>query len=168
MDKLSDYIPASNEISRVPSRQESASIEEVESEIEEEEDDEEKDDDDDDDDDGDDADGDATMGGAKPKTPGELRRMEDSKQRRAKLDEKKENKKNLDTVVCCALQTMNNATDTRNQQHASRKATQATNKSTDSIKRFSYLLGQTDLFRHFCDLKVRWLRPTHSNHGPVH
>lgn len=23
----------------------------------------------------------------------------------------------------------------------------------DSIKRFSYLLGQTDLFRHFCDLK---------------
>lgn len=28
-------------------------------------------------------------------------------------------------------------------------------KSADSIKRFTYLLGQTDLFKHFCDLKVR-------------
>ena len=39
-------------------------------------------------------------------------------------------------------------------QFASRRATQATLKSSDSIKRFSYLLGQTDLFRHFCDLKA--------------
>lgn len=28
-------------------------------------------------------------------------------------------------------------------------------KVADSIKRFSYLLGQTDLFRHFCDLKAQ-------------
>jgi len=35
-----------------------------------------------------------------------------------------------------------------------RRQAQATLKSADSIKRFSYLLGQTDLFRHFCDLKV--------------
>jgi len=28
-------------------------------------------------------------------------------------------------------------------------------KLADSIKRFEYLLGQTDLFQHFCDLKVR-------------
>ena len=28
-------------------------------------------------------------------------------------------------------------------------------KLADSIKRFEYLLGQTDLFQHFCDLKAR-------------
>jgi hypothetical protein len=100
MDKLSDYVPGSNEISRVPSRQESASIEEVESEVEEEEDDEEKEDDEDFDDEVD-GDGDETMGrSSKPKTPGELRRIEESKQRRDKLDKKKEKKKELDTVVC--------------------------------------------------------------------
>ena len=27
--------------------------------------------------------------------------------------------------------------------------------AADSIKRFSYLLGQTDLFQHFCDLKAQ-------------
>lgn len=26
----------------------------------------------------------------------------------------------------------------------------------DSMKRFTYLLGQTELFQHFIDLKVRW------------
>ena len=42
-------------------------------------------------------------------------------------------------------------------QLASRRTTQASLKSADSIKRFTYLLGQTDLFKHFCDLKVRLL-----------
>lgn len=39
-------------------------------------------------------------------------------------------------------------------QFATRKEAQAALKSADSIKRFAYLLGQTDLFRHFCDLKA--------------
>jgi SWI/SNF-related matrix-associated actin-dependent regulator of chromatin subfamily A member 5 len=33
-------------------------------------------------------------------------------------------------------------------------------KMSDAVKRYSYLLGQTDLFKHFVDLKVyspRWL-----------
>lgn len=42
-------------------------------------------------------------------------------------------------------------------QLSSRRQKQASLKSSDSIKRFSYLLGQTELFRHFCDLKVRTL-----------
>lgn len=42
-------------------------------------------------------------------------------------------------------------------QLASRRTTQASLKSADSIKRFTYLLGQTDLFKHFCDLKVGFM-----------
>ncbi|KAG0140791.1 hypothetical protein CROQUDRAFT_664695 [Cronartium quercuum f. sp. fusiforme G11] len=38
--------------------------------------------------------------------------------------------------------------------HTRRKEVDA-GKVADSIKRFSYLLGQTDLFRHFCDLKAQ-------------
>lgn len=41
---------------------------------------------------------------------------------------------------------------------SSRKSEVRARKVTDSIKRFSYLLGQTDLFKHFCDLKVRLLQ----------
>ena len=44
----------------------------------------------------------------------------------------------------------------QSEQLATRRSQQATLKSADSIKRFSYLLGQTDLFRHFCDLKVSY------------
>lgn len=29
------------------------------------------------------------------------------------------------------------------------------NKQVDAVKRYSYLLGQTELFRHFVDMKVR-------------
>ena len=39
-------------------------------------------------------------------------------------------------------------------QFNARKDAQAALKSADSLKRFAYLLGQTDLFRHFCDLKA--------------
>lgn len=40
-------------------------------------------------------------------------------------------------------------------QLASGRSKQASLKSADSIKRFTYLLGQTDLFKHFCDLKAQ-------------
>lgn len=41
-------------------------------------------------------------------------------------------------------------------QLSARSKAQNALKSADSIKRFTYLLGQTDLFKHFCDLKVRF------------
>jgi hypothetical protein len=35
----------------------------------------------------------------------------------------------------------------------------------DAVKRYSYLLGQTDLFRHFVDVQVR-LTPHHPTNFP--
>ncbi|ORY89162.1 putative chromatin remodelling complex ATPase chain [Leucosporidium creatinivorum] len=122
-DKLSDYIPGSNEVSRVPSAVPSAS----EDESEEEEEDEEEE--------GADQDGDVQMAGDSPKkTPGVLRKEMAAKERTKK---KKEAKRDMDDKL------------------ETRRKAQATLKSADSIKRFSYLLGQTDLFRHFCDLKAQ-------------
>lgn len=83
-DKLSDYIPGSNEVSRVPSAVPSAS----EDESEEEEDDEEE---------GADQDGDVQMvGGSPKKTPGVLRKEMAAKERTKK---KKEAKKDMDDKV---------------------------------------------------------------------
>lgn len=127
MDKLSDYIPGSNEVSRLPSRQASESADMSEDEEEEEEEEEEE---------GDDDDGDVKMGSAK-KTPGALRKEGKAQERKQAITKKKEAKKEMEG------------------QFAVRRAAQATLKSADSIKRFSYLLGQTDLFRHFCDLKAQ-------------
>jgi len=36
-------------------------------------------------------------------------------------------------------------------------------KVADAVKRYSYLLGQTDLFRHFVDVQVRPESPLHPN-----
>src|ERR1700744_6718798 len=36
-------------------------------------------------------------------------------------------------------------------------------KVADAVKRYSYLLGQTDLFRHFVDMQVRSRTLIHSN-----
>ncbi|GAA96867.1 uncharacterized protein L969DRAFT_94873 [Mixia osmundae IAM 14324] len=41
----------------------------------------------------------------------------------------------------------------QNSQLASRKTGNAAKKAADTIKRFSYLLGQSDIFMHFCNLK---------------
>lgn len=84
-DKLSDYIPGSNEVSRVPSAVPSAS----EDESEEEEDDDEEE--------GGDQDGDVQMaGGSLKKTPGVLRKEMAAKERTKK---KKEAKKDMDDKV---------------------------------------------------------------------
>merc|ERR1719487_1317823 len=126
MDTLSDYIPQSNEISRVPSTagdptpapaagpsalgQDNGGADDDNDEVA------------DDDESEYDSEGDKVM-----KTgTGEK-----------KVSQKKEAKRKLDDKL------------------ASRRTTQATLKSSDSIKRFTYLLGQTDLFKHFCDLKAQ-------------
>ncbi|GAA5986339.1 hypothetical protein JCM10908_003710 [Rhodotorula pacifica] len=128
-DVLSDYIPQSNEISRVPStaggpdedaeRREQVAQDdgdEDEAEQEEEEDDAEYD-----------SEGNVVMKGAAA-TNGKGK---------TKTAVKKEAKRKFDEKL------------------ASRRTTQASLKSADSIKRFTYLLGQTDLFKHFCDLKAQ-------------
>jgi len=86
-DKLSDYIPGSNEVSRVPSAVPSASEDESEEEEEEEEEE------------GADQDGDVQMAGGSPKkTPGVLRKEMAAKERTKK---KKEAKKDMDDKVRC-------------------------------------------------------------------
>ncbi|KAL8291369.1 hypothetical protein RQP46_002347 [Phenoliferia psychrophenolica] len=135
-DKLSDYIPGSNEASRQVSRQVSPSaatasiheLDESESKPEPEPSDDESEPEDGDDD------GDVGSDGEVKPTPtaGALRK---EVKKKAVADKKSAKQLNEDGF-------------------ASRRAKQATLKSADSIKRFSYLLGQTDLFRHFCDLKA--------------
>ncbi|BGP15381.1 hypothetical protein JCM10213_001427 [Rhodosporidiobolus nylandii] len=114
---LSDYLPQSAEISRLPSAAPStAAREEEDDELEEESEPEEEDDKD--------SDKMSVDGAYSPKAKG-------------KGEIKKEKKRAQDDKL------------------ASRKSTQASLKSADSIKRFTYLLGQTDLFKHFCDLKAQ-------------
>ncbi|KDE09578.1 hypothetical protein MVLG_00473 [Microbotryum lychnidis-dioicae p1A1 Lamole] len=126
-DKLSDYVPNSNEISRVASRVPSvvADGEDEEDEIDEMEVD-----------DADAAD-DVTASGKKA-APGASTKSELKKI--AKAEQAQQRKEDRQQVK---------------QQLSSRRHAQAGLKSADSIKRFSYLLGQTDLFRHFCDLKAQ-------------
>ncbi|GAA5925972.1 hypothetical protein JCM3775_005165 [Rhodotorula graminis] len=125
MDTLSDYIPQSNEISRVPSTAgdptpapaagPSALGQDNGLGA-------------DDDDDGDEIESEYDSEGDK---------VVKTAQGVKKVSQKKEAKRKLDDKL------------------ASRRTTQASLKSSDSIKRFTYLLGQTDLFKHFCDLKAQ-------------
>ncbi|GAA5904621.1 uncharacterized protein JCM6883_003843 [Sporobolomyces salmoneus] len=120
-DALSDYIPQSNEVSRVPS----TAGDSVEPKQEQEEEDEVIEDEEDPESDGNSyVDGDVEMKG-------------EGEAGGKKMTAKKEAKKKLDDKL------------------ASGRSKQASLKSADSIKRFTYLLGQTDLFKHFCDLKAQ-------------
>ncbi|KAI5474957.1 chromatin remodelling complex ATPase chain ISW1 [Pseudohyphozyma bogoriensis] len=120
-DKLSDYIPASNEISRMPSvasgEDDDAAVKAAESE---------EDNDEDDDVEGMEVDGEEEFVPKGGKKELEKRGRKEAKDKKKELED----------------------------QHASRRTTQAGLKTSDSLKRFAYLLGQTDLFRHFCDLKA--------------
>ncbi|GAA5977723.1 hypothetical protein JCM5350_002330 [Sporobolomyces pararoseus] len=118
-DALSDYIPQSNEVSRVPS----TAGDSVEPKQEQEEDDEVIEDEEEEPE-SDGEDGDVSM-------------KQESGVGGKKMNAKKEAKKKLDDKL------------------ASGRSKQASLKSADSIKRFTYLLGQTDLFKHFCDLKAQ-------------
>ncbi|GAA5965649.1 hypothetical protein JCM21900_003048 [Sporobolomyces salmonicolor] len=122
-DALSDYLPPSTDISRVPSTagepSTTASKEEPEDDpaAEGEDDDEESEVESE-------ASGDVDLASPRGKKP-------------VKVSAKKEAKRKLDDKL------------------ATRRSNQASLKSADSIKRFTYLLGQTDLFKHFCDLKAQ-------------
>ncbi|GAA5829787.1 hypothetical protein JCM11251_007878 [Rhodosporidiobolus azoricus] len=125
-DQLSDYIPQSNEISRLPTPSAAPSAapsvsaaKDEEDELEEEEPEEEEEEDE-----AYDEDGDADMKASPAK--GSAKKTSAKKAAKMQLNDK------LD----------------------SRRKSQASLKSADSIKRFTYLLGQTDLFKHFCDLKA--------------
>lgn len=132
-DKLSDYIPGSTEISRQPSRAVSDD-ERAKNEPEDDEDEEGSDENgsDDGDDDELESDGAGSSSGVKKQTYAERKRESRKQETKRKKDAKNAVKSQL----------------------SSRRQKQAGLKSSDSIKRFSYLLGQTELFRHFCDLKV--------------
>ena len=128
-DKLSDYLPVSAEMSRVPSK---SASEEKESGAAspggEASDDEGKEEEDESDENvGDD--GDMSMGTASPSKA--ARQMEREREREAKKGEKAKREAGLSS--------------TRDVLNRSKLA--------DSLKRFSYLLGQTELFQHFIDIK---------------
>ncbi|KAM0790897.1 hypothetical protein ACM66B_004735 [Microbotryomycetes sp. NB124-2] len=117
-DKFSDYIPNSNELSRVPSRQQSESGGDNEDRDE----------------------GSAASQGEHDELASDVEMQDDTKAKKQQSErsrQKKEAKLAIDDKL------------------SSRRAEQASLKSADTIKRFSYLLGQTDLFRHFCDLKAQ-------------
>lgn len=134
-DKLSDYIPMSADMSRAPS----ASASRLHSKAPSDDTDHgakngrETDDDKysggDDDDDDDDADDNTSMADGSPSKS--ARQQEKAKQRENKRDERAKREAGL--------------TSTRDELNRSKLA--------DSMKRFSYLLGQTELFQHFIDLK---------------
>ncbi|KAK4047198.1 chromatin remodeling complex Adenosinetriphosphatase [Microbotryomycetes sp. JL221] len=131
-DKFSDYIPNSNELSRVPSRQASeesdgdgAKPTVTDTNRDDDEQDEEEDQ----------LDSDVDMEEASTSNGKPTNGKETKQQQRQR--QKKEAKLAIDDKL------------------SSRRVQQASLKSADTIKRFSYLLGQTDLFRHFCDLKAQ-------------
>ncbi|GAA6036132.1 hypothetical protein JCM8097_006631 [Rhodosporidiobolus ruineniae] len=118
-DVLSDYLPQSNEISRVPSAAPSVAPEPAPSASKHTADDDDEEEEEEEEDEIE-SDRDAKM-----------------KPQGSKASQKKQAKDKLNATL------------------ASRRSTQASLKSADSIKRFTYLLGQTDLFKHFCDLKAQ-------------
>ncbi|GAA6019928.1 hypothetical protein JCM11491_006709, partial [Sporobolomyces phaffii] len=123
-DALSDYIPQSNEVSRVPSTA-GDSVE-----PKQEEDDQAAPEDDEEEEEEEESDVESTASG-------DVVMKSESGTGGKKMTAKKEAKKKLDDKL------------------ASGRSKQASLKSADSIKRFTYLLGQTDLFKHFCDLKAQ-------------
>ncbi|KAK4050885.1 chromatin remodeling complex Adenosinetriphosphatase [Microbotryomycetes sp. JL201] len=119
-DKFSDYIPNSNELSRVPSRQpsENGGGDEDDALVKESADEQDE-----------------------LASTGSDIEMKDDAQPKKQQTERSRRKQQAKLAIDDKL--------------SSRRAQQASLKSSDTIKRFSYLLGQTDLFRHFCDLKAQ-------------
>ncbi|GAA6060422.1 hypothetical protein JCM10212_002190 [Sporobolomyces blumeae] len=123
-DALSDYIPQSNEVSRVPSTA-GDSVEPSGSR----DDRAEQEDGDDEDVIPDESDNESAASGEHHHGA--------AKSGGRKVSAKKQAKERLDKKL------------------ATNRSTNASLRSADSIKRFTYLLGQTDLFKHFCDLKAQ-------------
>lgn len=152
-DKLSDYIPQSNEVSRAPSKQ--VSVKGSDNEDEDEIDDDDEQNKEEYDEQEYDGDGDVEMGS----TPAKKRAADKAAERKAATGSKRAQKQDREVGVRRPRSRPGNHASLTDcclsvSQFAARKDAQAALKSADSIKRFAYLLGQTDLFRHFCDLKA--------------
>ncbi|SPO25346.1 probable ISW2 - ATPase component of a two subunit chromatin remodeling complex [Ustilago trichophora] len=127
-DKLSDYIPISADLSRAPTA--SASVSRAQTPPNK------RDADSDDDDDADQLDDDGDVSMASPsKTARQLEKEREKNERAAARKQER--------AVKAA----------QNETLASTREEMAKSKLADSMKRFSYLLGQTELFQHFIDIK---------------
>jgi SWI/SNF-related matrix-associated actin-dependent regulator of chromatin subfamily A member 5 len=132
-DQLSDYLPVSAEISRVASKapseekedeEEEIMEEEVESEEEEEEEVEEME-----------VDGASSTNASPSKLAKQMEKEQQKLARKSEREAKKGEKAKRDAGLNSKRSEMN------------------LQKMADSMKRFNYLLGQTELFQHFIDLK---------------
>ncbi|SPO25876.1 probable ISW2 - ATPase component of a two subunit chromatin remodeling complex [Ustilago trichophora] len=127
-DKLSDYIPVSADLSRAPTA--SASVSRAQTPPNK------RDADSDDDEDADQLDDDGDVSMASPsKTARQLEKEREKNERAAARKQER--------AVKAA----------QNETLASTREEMAKSKLADSMKRFSYLLGQTELFQHFIDIK---------------
>ncbi|CEH18287.1 chromatin remodelling complex atpase chain isw1 [Ceraceosorus bombacis] len=131
-DKLSDYVPQSADLSRAASASASHSKAASE-EVEEDEDVEMRDAQDDEDDEDDEADAPSSARG--PKTPRQLEKEREKHERSEARAEKAKAKAGQNSALSSTREEMKKS------------------KLADSMKRFSYLLGQTELFQHFIDIK---------------
>jgi SWI/SNF-related matrix-associated actin-dependent regulator of chromatin subfamily A member 5 len=166
-DVLSDYIPQSNEISRVPSTaggpdEDAERRDQVA--VKDEQDDQDEQDEEEDDAEYD-SEGNVVMnaGGANGKGKSKTAVKKEAKR---KFDEKVSASPDFPDLSLAGASRCQEPHSWKplgltltdlDPQLASRRSTQASLKSADSIKRFTYLLGQTDLFKHFCDLKVGFM-----------
>ncbi|SJX62817.1 probable ISW2-ATPase component of a two subunit chromatin remodeling complex [Sporisorium reilianum f. sp. reilianum] len=130
-DKLSDYIPVSADLSRAPTA--SASVSRAQTPPNKRDADSDDDDDDEDADQLDD-DGDVSMS-SPSKTARQLEKEREKSERAAARKQER--------AVKAA----------QNETLASTREEMDKSKLADSMKRFSYLLGQTELFQHFIDIK---------------
>lgn len=129
-DKLSDYIPVSADLSRAPTA--SASVSRAQTPPSKRG----ADSDDDDDEDADQLDDDGDVSMSSPsKTARQLEKEREKNERAAARKQEK--------AVKAA----------QNETLASTREEMDKSKLADSMKRFSYLLGQTELFQHFIDIK---------------
>ncbi|CAO1636771.1 unnamed protein product [Sympodiomycopsis kandeliae] len=134
-DKLSDYVPQSGDLSRQPTA--SASVSRVQSKAPSEDSHGDEASEEEDSDNDQDGDGDTRMddGGSSSKTSRQLEKEREKNQRATERKVKGEMRAAQNSDL----------TSTREKQNSRKLA--------DSMKRFSYLLGQTELFQHFIDIK---------------
>ncbi|PWY99737.1 putative ISW2-ATPase component of a two subunit chromatin remodeling complex [Testicularia cyperi] len=132
-DKLSDYIPVSADLSRAPTA--SASVSRTQTPPNREDDDEDQEMADGSDDDNNDGKAARSATSSSNKTARQLEKQREKEQRAAARKQEKAVKAAQDQGLASTREELSKA------------------KLADSMKRFVYLLGQTELFQHFIDIK---------------
>lgn len=131
-DKLSDYIPASADLSRAPSA--SASVSRIQSKAPSEDRESEGSEDDDAEDEEDEEM--SEVGDSITNSPSKAEQRQASRREKAERNEARKHEKSArDAKLSMTRDGLNKS------------------KLADSMKRFTYLLGQTELFQHFIDIK---------------